>query len=578
MRATISADNEAVLVIPESVQETTYLASFPGLLRHGPSFFMPAKRNVVVNVLGRLMKAVKGLKVGKQVADLYSSSNKLNDIPSDFHFFTKPKIYQEIALRFLLTNKSGGLLLDPGMGKTKVYLDYVAAAGFDKVLIVCPKALRFVWMDEVAVHRPDKSIYVVDSTKWEDEIEGITNATIVVVNYDKAVTLEANLAKVGFNAICLDEGLIKDYTTNRTKALTRLSKVIPVRNLMSGTLVNNSPVDAFAPLRFMEPSICGEYITPFKSRYCVTNQKNPNIIFGYKNTHEIRGMIDSVGIVMTKDEWLELPPKVFNQVLVPMGEDQRQAFWDLKSNYLINVQGTEISVDTPLVLASKLSQISNGFIYHNPEADELSLDELFGRESKAPVRKAKAAKQVIRFQSQPKADKMIELLTGKLSDRKAIIWYNMTAERDIIVEYLEKAGISHEVICGGEKDVGGKVRKFNRTPALRCLVCQAKSVNYGITVMGTSRDKLEELEIEPVPNIAPEVFTQIFYSLSFSLEMFLQQQDRIHRLGQERECEYYLLLAMNPMETRVYDALQDKMDIRKELLVDIISKMSNSVQ
>jgi SNF2 family DNA or RNA helicase len=262
-------------------------------------------------------------------------------------------------------------------------------------------------------------------------------------------------------------------------------------------------------------------------------------------------MIDTCSIVMTKTEWLKLPEKIFIPVMIPMGDDQRTAYWEMQSQYTTEIQGKTLSVDTPLVLASKLMQISNGFAYLNPDADDLSFEELFGE-----------------------AEKMIELLTGKLSDRKAIVWYNMTAEKEVISKYLTDAGISFEVIMGGEKDVGGKVRRFNSTPALRCLVCQARSVNYGITVMGMSKEKLEAMDIEPIPGISSEVFTQIFYSLSFSLEMYLQQQDRIHRIGQKHVCEYYILLSQNPMETRVMKALEDKQEIKRELLVDIVSSLT----
>jgi len=73
--------------------------------------------------------------------------------------------------------------------------------------------------------------------------------------------------------------------------------------------------------------------------------------------------------------------------------------------------------------------------------------------------------------------------------------------------------------------------------------------------------------------MSPEIHTQIFYSCSFSLEIFLQQQDRIHRIGQTFECDYYRIFANTSVEHRIRKALDDKLSIRKEMLVDIAESL-----
>jgi SNF2 family DNA or RNA helicase len=76
-----------------------------------------------------------------------------------------------------------------------------------------------------------------------------------------------------------------------------------------------------------------------------------------------------------------------------------------------------------------------------------------------------------------------------------------------------------------------------------------------------------------MPNINPEVHTEIFYSMNFSLEVYLQQQDRIHRIGQKHVCEYYRIFANTTVEHQIRKAAIDKMSIREELLVDIAHKL-----
>lgn len=112
--------------------------------------------------------------------------------------------------------------------------------GFKKSLIVCPKALLFVWQDEVKVHRPDLKLHVRTSMTWdvkirrtkdkisdiegrepllekdveklkryryvlrkleeglERDIEGARGADIIVINYEKCIQGEIELDEEGF--------------------------------------------------------------------------------------------------------------------------------------------------------------------------------------------------------------------------------------------------------------------------------------------------------------------------------------------------------------------------------------------
>jgi SNF2 family DNA or RNA helicase len=146
----------------------------------------------------------------------------------------------------------------------------------------------------------------------------------------------------------------------------------------------------------------------------------------------------------------------------------------------------------------------------------------------------------------------------------------MEAEYQQIKAMLDEEGMSYMTIKGGESKTGEKVRLFNRDPSIQWLVCQAKSVNYGITVLGTTLEKMEDSDLEVFPSIAPEVHTQVFYSLNFSLEVYLQQQDRIHRLGQKHVCDYYRIFANTPVEKRIREAIENKMSLKLDMLVDVM--------
>lgn len=590
-----NANKTKVLFINEDIKEYKKLLDFPAFLREGPLFYVPAKWAVARNVFMRFRNEYKKLeiKIDKDVHDFINTQPKLREIPESFKFFTEPMDFQRIALRFMYTVGSGGILLDPGMGKSKVTLDYIALQGFKKVIIVCPKPLLFVWEDEIKTHRPDLNFYTVKTTDWEKEKEGVANAQVTIINYNKAVTFEEQLKGVGYEYIHLDEFLIKDPKTTRTQSLTKLSKSIPFRSGGSGTLINNSIMDVYCPVRYLEPALVGYNYNNFLDFHAVRvnvkrgEQGSVKSIVAFKGMDIARSILESCSIVMTKEEWLKgkIPEKRFYDIYVSPSAEQKEVYDSLVRNYIASFRDTFIEIDNPLVMLSKLYQISNGFIYKiDKNETELKKNDAFAANDMddllqdGPERKRKPKRQTLFFNEQPKIDALRELITIKIPERKSIIWFNMSAELELIERMLKEENKTYEIIKGGEANIGKKVRRFNADPSIQYLVCQAKAVNYGITVLGTTIEKLEEEdnEYEVMPNINPEVHTEIFYSMNFSLEVYLQQQDRIHRIGQKHICDYYRIFANTSIEHQIRKAAIEKMSIREELLIDFAHKLRES--
>ena len=404
-------------------------------------------------------------------------------------------------------------------------------------------------------------MYCLKSTDWETEKEEALKADLVVINYDKAVALEEELIGIGFEFFGLDEGLIKDYTTNRTKSITKISKGIPNRMIMSGTLVNNGPGDLFSPIRFLEPALIGTGVTKFKERYAVLAKNEKKTLIGFRDLPEIKTILQACSIVMRKEEWLkDLPKKEFKHYLVQMPDKQRDYFKQLANNWLLidKESGFEVEVDNVLTQLCKLTQISNGFIYYQENTED-TLSELYG-EAK-PTKKV--PNQTYFFDEQPKIEKLLSLLGKEIEGRRTLVWFNMSAERVILEKALKEAGVTFLTIAGKEKRIGEKVGQFNNDASIRVLLCQAKSLNYGVTLMGRNADEDEVFTFEP------RVSDEIFYSLNFSLEVFLQQQDRIHRIGQVNTCRYWIILANNSVEKNIADRLESKLVCNREMLIDI---------
>jgi SNF2 family DNA or RNA helicase len=577
---------------PEGSKEFISLTSFPGLSREGPVFFSSNKANLVHSLYSRLYRKFgKTLKYSQEVKDIVEGDLEIPKLPAEFKYHTKPEPHQELALRFIHCFKNVGLLLEPGMGKTKVVLDYIFLENFYTSLIICPKPLRFVWQDEVEKHRPELYVYVVKTTDIKVEFKKIERLKkegkrlIVVVNYDKAVILEKNLLSINWEFIGLDEGLIKDPTSERTRSITKYAFKIPSssRCVMSGTLINNSPLDVFGPVRFLEPSIIGPSFKAFKDTYAIQkkiDKADPakgSMIVGFRKVEEIRDILKSVSIVMRKEEWLKLPPKTFHDVYVQLSDVQRENYLSLCKNHYVELpNGDSLEVDNTLTSLIKQSQISNGFVYIRDSLTD-SIDDLFCEKNKGGKKKEKikGERRTFFYPEQPKIIALDKLIRENLAGERSIIWFNFEAEAKLIEDFLLKEGYTFLSIKGKEKNIGGKVRAFNKDSTIRFLLCQAKTINYGVTVIGEGKEEEkeeeDEIENEVMPEFNNNIFNQIFYSINFSLEVYLQQQDRTHRIGQRFECHYWRLIANTFIERKTIDLINSKMECNKTILVDAIN-------
>ena len=615
---------------PSNPTEGNALKRFPGFQRIKGKFLIPKKPTVVQDLIYRFKKIHKDpIAAPPTLKEYMTATTELRDIPEEFPWVNTPYPHQELALRFLYTHGSAGLLLEPGLGKTFVVLNYIKLMNFRRSLIVCPKALLFVWEDEVAEHRPDLKIHVMESTSWSDkltsaesnlkkwrgiaesyseapedpeelkaykralsnvkvheralralpalqkaDLEAAEDADIVVINYEKVVPGLKLLQDMKFEFLAIDEGLIKDMKTARTKAMHKLASTIPYRVIMSGTLVNNGPLDIYSPVKLIEPALVGGGYGAFEHHYARIAKTRGGRRFvagvGKRQTAEIRDILAACSIVMTKDEWLDLPDKHFHRITVPMTEIQQAMYDDLEANHICTVtDGQYLEVDNPLTVACYLNQIANGFVYTYEQEDEDDFADLFD-DYEAQEKGARSTT----FLGSGKKDALRDLLGDQLDNKKCILWYNMQAEYEQICEVLSESGIEFKSIRGGSKDTGGTVHSFNSSGTCRVLVCQSQAVNYGITVLGRNPEELERSGVEVLPDFDTAVYNHIFWSLGWSLERYTQQCDRSHRIGQRNDVHYWILGTECGIEDLVWERLDRKEEVRDAILVDYIKGVS----
>lgn len=596
---------DLVVCSPDNVIELSKLERFPGLSRLDRYYVIPAKKHLLRNLVPRLKRIFTKVEVSDSVSAIMEDTNKL-PYPDHFFFHTEPLPHQRIALERAYEYGNIALLLEPGLGKTKIVLDYIFLVQAKLPLIICPNALTFVWKDEAAIHRPEVKPYVFKSTDYETEFKKMKDGgyNCMVMNYEKVTRLLDCLMDTEIDFLNIDEALIKDPSTNRTKSILKLGRnhsSIKHRMIGSGTLINNSEADMFAPIQFIEPSLVGTNYHAFAQRYLqeqYLKKGTTSIKFFTKEVKrneelkaELKDTLWAPSVIMTKEEWLDLPPKEVIDVFVEMPEVISQQIEELTAHTSVTLpDGEHIDCDNALVMMTKVAQMSRGFCYV-PEETEQSLEtaasleagslfDLFseGPEVRAKTKKKKKATKIshvyVYEKQHPILKETVRLLTEDLKNEKSIVWFNMNTEARMLEAALTKASISFSSIYGGEKHIRDKVHAFNNEDDTQVLLCQAKVINYGVTVLGnTKAEEVEEDEIESLPNFNPRIATEIFFSTNFSLEVYLQQMDRIHRIGQTRPCKYYRMWVRNSwVDDNIRLAIDKKLKINKSMLVDIVQQ------
>lgn len=130
-------------------------------------------------------------------------------------------------------------------------------------------------------------------------------------------------------------------------------------------------------------------------------------------------------------------------------------------------------------------------------------------------------------------------LIGSTNDR-IIVFYNFNDEVKQLIHITNELEKPWAIINGTEKNLAAYENYEN----------SVVFVQYQAGAMGLNLQKA---------NIV------IYYSLPERSELFEQSKKRIHRIGQDRPCFYYLMICKNTVEENIYEALKQRKDFTDEL-------------
>ena len=124
------------------------------------------------------------------------------------------------------------------------------------------------------------------------------------------------------------------------------------------------------------------------------------------------------------------------------------------------------------------------------------------------------------------------------TDDRLIVFYNFNDELEVLKSAIEDKPIS--IINGNTKDLTAYENSYN----------SVTFVQYQAGAMGLNLQKANKI---------------IYFTLPLSSELFEQSKKRIHRIGQEQACFYYVMICKGTVEEQIFKTLEERKDFTDEL-------------
>ncbi len=466
----------------------------------------------------------------------------MSKVKFDYSPRTKPLPHQVEAIQYVATHDSIPLFDEQGLGKSKIIIDALCQNLRDKeidgAIIVCKKTLLYMWRNEISKHSNLLSI-VLDGAKRQRGRSLITFGQFYIVNYE---TLIQELELVGLLmrhksfALVLDESQrIKNPESKTAQALLSLRGLASKRIIITGTPIANRPEDLWAQFYFLDGgTLLGSDYAAFKKRFEVPLKGVQELRPFEHELEELREKIQRVAIRRTK-EVLELPEKIYETIQVELAPKQKRMYETARSEMYVevsNLQGESIEqqIDNYLVKLLRLTQIAS-----NPALLDRSYDEI-------------PSKFVA-------LDKLIKEIID--TREKVIVWTSFTDNvRSLRNRYKEHGS---QMLFGEVPIIERNkiVEKFMQDEDCKVLIANPAAAKEGLTLTSANN--------------------AIYLDRNFKMDDYLQSQDRIHRIGQERRCKIVKLQAAGTVDEYTDEILEKKELIAKYTMGDTESIATSRV-
>ena len=403
-----------------------------------------------------------------------------------------------------------------------------------KAIIIAPlRVCTNVWKQEAEkwVHLQGLKVSVAVGTERERLAALTSKADIYVINRENTQWLiEKSGVSFDFDMLVIDE--LSSFKSHQSKRFRSLMKVRPrIKRVvgLTGTPSSNGLTDLWAQFRLLDMGQrLGRFIGKYRTDYFVPDKRNGQVIFSYKPLPDaekrIYAKIADITISMNAIDHLQMPELMMVEHKVKLSETERERYDELKRDLVLTMASGEVTAANAAALSGKLCQMANGAVYGDDglviAIHDRKLDEL---------------------------EDLIEQANGK----PVLIAYWFQHDKARIAERLQKLRIPFSHL-----DKPATIAMWNNGELPVALIHPA-SAGHGL-------------------NLQAGGSTLIWFSLTWSLELYQQTNARLWRQGQTKTVVIHHIITKDTIDENVMVALAKKDAGQMALLEAVKARMGRS--
>ena len=383
-------------------------------------------------------------------------------------------------------------------------------------LVVCQKSKVNDWMEHFTQHYPEYHVYdltkkkqMEDFSSWLAAWDGYHGAStaVAVITYTMAWRRPELKSLHDFTLMLDESSLIQNKTAKQTKFILSLNPAHTI--LLSGTPVSGKYENLWTQLHLLGWNISED----------LYNRQYVNWTY-----------VESDGFfhkVVDKDN----PYKNTERL--------RQKLRAFGADFLKTEDCFQLPEQTIIPVYVETSKEYRRFMKHSivelPDGTELIGDQIFT--------KRMHSRQLCGQYSKAKIEAFRELLQS--TNDRLIVFYNFTAELEELEAACHDAERPFSLVNGSCKRLD-EYEKYEDSVTL---------IQYRAGSKGLNLQKANKT---------------VYFSLTESVDDWMQSQKRTHRIGQPKPCFYLILMCKDSIEEHIYAALQRGTDFTDALFEKVI--------
>ncbi len=438
-------------------------------------------------------------------------------LPAGLHATLRP--YQEAGFRWLAERVASGLgaLLadDMGLGKTVQVLALLLHAaeqpGAGSALVVAPVSLLGNWAEEAARFAPSLRVTTYDPKKPEALTE-LGAGTLVLASYGQVSAHQAEFAALRWDVLVLDEAqAIKSPDSQRAKVICSLRA--RARLCLTGTPIENSLLDVWSQMRFLNPGLLGTRAA-FQRRFKKA---------GTRERELLRQVLAPLVLRRSKADVLtQLPPLTETIEWVEFSREERALYESLRRSAVKKLgQGSTDAAGVGIL--AELTRLRRACCH-----GKLALPAFEGASSKLTAM----------------GERVEEL---RAAGRRVLLFSQFTDVLDLAQETLHAAGISYLRLDGSTPAAQrNKLVKTFQAGEVDVFLISLKAGSAGLNL--TAADYV--MLLDPWWNPAVEA----------------QAAGRSHRMGQQNPVTLCRFMVRGTVEERIFALHKEKLELVESVL------------